>query len=334
MKMYYGIILIAIIISATGIVSWTLFLQPQGKVILTVSTTTSLYETGLLDVLDVKFEETYPTINVTFISQGTGLAIIAAKDGNADMILVHDASREVAFLEEESGVNRKIVAYNFFVIVGPEEDPAGIKGLPPIDALRAIKAAGDSGNAQWVSRGDESGTHAMEKRLWVAGEEDTLELRETYWYLERGAGMTATLTLANEKRAYTICDMGSYLNNYVSGNIDLVILVQAGKETLNVYSAIACNPQNNNLSHVKFDEAIKFINFLVSNQVQEIFADFGVEKFNQALFNPAVKILTENTDPTTADWIKEAAFIDGTECPIDKRYNAGDLTFLNGLISP
>ena len=146
--------------------------------------------------------------------------------------------------------------------------------------------------------------------------------------------MTATLTLANEKRAYTICDMGSYLNNYVSGNIDLVILVQAGKETLNVYSAIACNPQNNDLSHVKFDEAMKFINFLVSNQVQEIFADFGVEEFNQALFNPAVKILTENTDPTTADWIKEAAFIDGTECPIDKRYNAGDLTFLNELISP
>ncbi len=326
-KRHYGIIIIAVIIVAVGIAAWALN-APQNKVVLTVSTTTSLYETGLLDVLDTKFEEKYPAINVTFISQGTGLAIETAKRGDADMILVHDAVREKAFLEDGYGVNRKIVAYNFFVIVGPEDDPADIEGMDPVNALSAINDAGEAGDAIWVSRGDDSGTHAMEKRLWIAGGEDATELRETNWYLERGAGMTATLALANEKQAYALCDMGSYLNNYVSGNIELVILVQAGKETLNVYSALACDPQNPDLSHVKFDESMKFIQFLVSNEVQDILADYGVDEFSQPLFNPAVEVLKDNTDPTIASWIKDAAFIDGSECPQDKRYNAGDLTFL------
>ena len=188
MKKHYGIIIITIIIAAVGIAAWALN-APQDKVILTVSTTTSLYETGLLDVLDTKFEAIYPNINVTFISQGTGLAIETAKRGDADMILVHDAVREKAFLEDGYGVNRKIVAYNYFVIVGPEDDPLGIEGLGPVEALPKIKAAGEAGDAVWVSRGDDSGTHAMEKRLWIAGGEDATELRETDWYWERGLGM-------------------------------------------------------------------------------------------------------------------------------------------------
>ena len=328
----YGIALIVIIVVA-GVAAYIL-LAPQDKVVLTVSTTTSLYETGLLDILDAKFEEKYPNINVTFISQGTGLAIQTAKNGDADLILVHDAVREAAFLEEGYGVNRKIVAYNFFVIVGPENDPAGIEGMAPVDALLAIKEAGEAGTATWISRGDDSGTHAMEKRLWIAGGEDASELREESWYLERGAGMTATLALANEKQGYTICDMGSYLNNYALGNIDLVILVQAGKETLNVYSVIACDPQNADLAHVKFDEAMKFINFLVSDEIQDIFGNFGLEDFGQTLFKPAVKLLAQNTDPTTVNWIKEAAFLGGTECPTNKRYNAGSLNFLSAAIIP
>lgn len=332
-KKIYTIIIITIIIAVVGIAAWAIN-APQDKVIFTVSTTTSLYETGLLDVLDTKFEETYPAINVTFISQGTGLAIETAKRGDADMILVHDAVREKTFLEDGYGVNRKIIAYNFFVIVGPEDDPAYVEEMDPVDALLAIKDAGEAGDAIWVSRGDDSGTHAMEKRLWIAGGEDATELRETNWYLERGAGMTATLALANEEQAYTLCDMGSYLNNYVSGNIDLVILVQAGKETLNVYSALACDPQNPDLSHVKFDESMKFIQFLVSDEVQDILADYGVDEFGQPLFNPAVEVLKDNTDPAIANWIKDAAFIDGSECPPDKRYNAGNLMFLTAAVIP
>jgi len=333
MKKIYTIIIITVIIAFVGIAAWAIN-APQNKVILTVSTTTSLYETGLLDVLDTKFEEKYPAINVTFISQGTGLAIETAKRGDADMILVHDAVREKTFLEDGYGVNRKIIAYNFFVIVGPEDDPAYVEKMDPVDALLAIKDAGEAGDAIWVSRGDDSGTHAMEKRLWIAGGENATELRETNWYLERGAGMTATLALANEERAYTLCDMGSYLNNYVSGNIDLVILVQAGKETLNVYSALACDPQNPELSHVKFDESMKFIQFLVSGEVQDILADYGVDEFGQPLFNPAVEVLRDNTEPAIANWIKDAAFIDGSECPPDKRYNAGNLMFLTAAVIP
>ncbi len=334
MKKHYGIILVTIITVSIGIAAWTLN-APQDKAILTVSTTTSLYETGLLDILDAKFEAIYPNINLTFISQGTGLAIETAKRGDADMILVHDATREQAFIEDGYGVNRKIIAYNYFVIVGPEDDPDGIEGLEPVTALLTLKAAGEEGDAIWISRGDDSGTHGMEKRLWIAAGEDTTELRETDWYLERGGGMTATLALANEKRAYTLCDMGTYLKNYVPGNIDLVILVETGSvDTLNVYSAIACDPQNPDLAHVKFDEAMTFINFLVSDETQDMIAEYGVEEFDFTLFNPAVEVLAENTNPTVAGWIKETAFINGTECPTDKRYNTGNLTFLNAAIIP
>lgn len=333
MNKTYGIAVIIVIIVAIGGAAYALN-APTSKTILTVSTTTSLDETGLLDVIDAKFEEKYPDINVTFISQGTGLAIKTAQEGDADMIIVHDPVREAAFLNDGYGVNRKIIAYNFFVVVGPADDPAGVQGMEPADALLAIKEAGEAGNTIWVSRGDDSGTHSMEKRLWIAGNEDASELRQEEWYWERGAGMTATLAMANEKKGYTICDMGSYLNNYVSGAIDLEIMVEAGKETLNVYSAIACDPENPDLSHVKFDESMKFIEFLASDEVQEILADFGVDEFGQPLFNPAVELLQENTDPTTASWIKEFAYFDGTECPSGKRYNAGNLHFLRILPIP
>ena len=126
---------------------------------LIVSTTTSFYETGFLDVVKAAFEKRYPNINVSFISQGTGLAIQTAMRGDADMILVHDPPSELNFLKGGYGVNRKIVAYNFFVIVGPADDPARIKGLSTLDAMRQIKIRGEAGYASWVSRGDGSGTH-------------------------------------------------------------------------------------------------------------------------------------------------------------------------------
>lgn len=323
-----GLILVAIVVVAIIVGAWALTTM-QGKERLVVSTTTSLYETGLLDVLDTKFEANHPNVNVTFISQGTGLAIQTAMKGDADMILVHDPARETTFLNDGYGVNRKIIAYNYFVIVGPDADPAEVKGLDPVNALLKIKAAGEDGQALWVSRGDDSGTHAKEKKLWLAAGANATELRDLPWYWEAGSGMTATLNLADEKRAYTLCDMGSYLNNYVLGNIDLQIMVEAGKDTLNVYSAIACDPRNPALQHVEFGHAMAFIEFLVSEEVQEILADFGVDKFDQPLFYPAVEILETAADPTTASWIRGLAFIDGTECPAERRYEAGSLTFLN-----
>ena len=159
-----AVIAIVVICSGIGVYSALELTKPQNQHLI-VSTTTSLYETGFLDVLKTEFESEYSYINVSFISQGTGLAIQTAKRGDADMILVHDPVRELTFLEDGYGVNRKVVAYNFFVIVGPESDPAEISGMSPLEALVQLKELGEAGTIQWVSRGDDSGTHAKEKRL-------------------------------------------------------------------------------------------------------------------------------------------------------------------------
>ena len=319
------IVITAIVIAVIliGLISYTYFtMQKTTKQHLIVSTTTSLYETGLLDVLKVEFEKQYPSINVSFISQGTGLAIQTAMRGDADMILVHDPVRELRFLEEGYGVNRKVVAYNFFVIAGPSDDPANVRGLSPTEAFAKIKEAGEKNSAVWVSRGDDSGTHAKEKRIWQAAGFDAANLRNIDWYLEAGTGMTATLRLTDEKNGYTLVDLGSYLNNYVNGNIKLEIIVDAGKDTLNVYSAIANNPRKTEVSSSNFDASMKFINFLVSDEVQQILADFGKDKFGKSLFNPYIKLLQTGNNPELTQWIQDLAYFDGTECPPQYRYQA------------
>jgi tungstate transport system substrate-binding protein len=317
-------IMIAIIFIGLGL--YTYFTtQTTSKQHLIVSTTTSLYETGLLDILKVEFEKQYPSINVSFISQGTGLAIQTAMRGDADMILVHDAARELKFLEEGYGVNRKVVAYNFFVIAGPSDDPANVKGLSPTEAFTKIKEAGEKNSAIWVSRGDDSGTHSKEKQIWKAAGFDAADLRTMDWYLEAGAGMTATLRLTDEKNGYTLVDLGSYLNNYANGNIKLEIIVDAGKDTLNVYSAIANNPRKTEVSGSNFDASMKFIDFLVSDKVQQIFADFGKDKFGKPLFNPYVNLLQTGDKPELIQWIQDLAYFDGTECPPQYRYQADHL---------
>jgi len=170
-----AIALVVIVTSAIGVYAVFELTKPKNQNLI-VSTTTSLYETGLLDVLKTEFEKEYSHINVSFISQGTGLAIQTAMRGDADMILVHDAARELTFLEDGYGANRKVIAYNFFVIVGPEDDPGIISGMSPIEALTQIKEVGETGAIQWVSRGDDSGTHAKEKSLWTATGFDASEL--------------------------------------------------------------------------------------------------------------------------------------------------------------
>jgi tungstate transport system substrate-binding protein len=313
------IVLGIIIISAITI--YYLESRPSDQLI--VSTTTSLYETGLLDNLKQRFEQTHPSFNVSFISQGTGKAIATAQRGDADMILVHDPVKERIFLEDGYGVNRKIIAYNFFIIVGPDLDPAGAKGKTPIEALTLISQAGEDGTALWVSRGDESGTHAKEQRLWVAAGLNYSEIRTGSWYFEAGTGMTATLQLTDQKEAYTLCDLGSYLSNFANGNIQLAKIVEAGKDTLNVYAAIACNPQT--ITHAKFDASMAFIEFLISNDIQDLFQDFGVSDYGEALFKPWISILTSGQDPDLLQWVEDYAYFEGTECPALYRYNAGGL---------
>jgi tungstate transport system substrate-binding protein len=307
---------------------WSMF-RPQAKESLIVSTTTSLYETGLLDELKIMFERVHPEYNVSFISQGTGLAIETAKRGDADMILVHSPSQERGFLESGSGVNRKIFAYNFFIIVGPEADPAGITGMDPINALLKIREEGLAGNALWVSRGDNSGTHSKEKALWAATGLVLDEIKAEAaggsagtWYIEAGAGMTATLQLANEKMAYTLTDVATYLKNYKNGNIELVKAVDSGKDTLNVYSAIVCDPNTN--PRGMFEGSMEFLGFLLSDEVQTMLVIYGEEEFGSTLFKPWLPEL-ESPDSEIVGWVEEYAYIDGGECPAEYRHDAADL---------
>jgi tungstate transport system substrate-binding protein len=315
---------------------WSLS-TPKARLI--VSTTTSLYETGFLDALKSKFELKYPNMNVSFISQGTGLAIQTAMRGDADMLLVHAPSQEYPFLKSGYGVNRKIVAYNFFLIVGASADPAGIKGKSPSDALKAIRAAGLDGKAVWVSRGDNSGTYTKEVSLWKAAGLDVKQLRQEKWYIEAGSGMTATLKLANEKRGYTLSDSASYLLNFKNHNIDLIEMAGNGQQSmLNVYSAIADDPRNANMTKTNFQGSMQLIRYLVSDEGQQLFADYAVSQDGKPAFGPYLKLLQSKSDPLGNDpaqliqWIGEYAFFEGSECPQQFRYQAEGLYSIQASI--
>ncbi len=279
---------------------------------LIISTTTSLFDTGLLDEVEKHFEEHYP-IDINFISVGTGLAIKFAQRGDADMILVHAPSKEFHFLEEGYGLCRKIIAYNFFAIVGPENDPAEIAGLSPDEALKKIIDVGRNGEATWISRGDDSGTHLKEKVLWTTAGYDVTLLRGESWYIEAGSGMGKTLQITEEHSAYTLADMGTYLQYFSDNLITLRVLVSQGQPLLNVYSAIAVNKTLH--PNTNFDGSITFIKFLVSQEGQQIIGNYGQDIYDRSLFYPAVDLLQESTNQTLVPWIRGYAFLDDYECP-------------------
>ncbi|MDP2900414.1 MAG: tungsten ABC transporter permease, partial [Candidatus Bathyarchaeota archaeon] len=143
------------------------------------------------------------------------------------------------------------------------------------------------------------------------------------WYYEAGAGMTATLQLADQKDGYTITDIGSFLKNSASGLISLVKVVDSGKDTLNVYSAIVCNPAKNTRGH--YDASMAFVRYLASDEGQTLFRDYGVTEYGQALFKPWVATLEANTETNLIQWVRDYAYIEGSDCPTAYRLNAGDL---------
>lgn len=289
---------------------------------LVVSTTTSLYDTGLLETIGAKFRQEQG-IDISFISAGTALALQYAQRGDSDAILVHAPSRELLFLQSGEGVNRKIIAYNFFMIVGPDGDPAGVQGLSSCEALKKIEQAGGAGAGLWVSRGDDSGTHMKERALWEAAGFDVGKIRGAPWYVEAGAGMGKTLEIANEKRAYTLSDAGTYLKYSKDELISLEDLVTGGEELLNTYSVMATNPSRH--GDVNFGGAMKFIQFLVSRDGQELIGSYGQEDYGRPMFYPAVRLLQEGTSPELLSWIQSYAYFDGSECPSRCRYQEGAL---------
>ena len=251
--------------------------QAKDKPKLVLATTTSTMDSGLLDFLVPIFEKENGC-KVQIIAVGTGAAIRYGKDGNADIVMVHDPVAEEVVVKEGFFVERKYLMYNDFVIVGPAEDPAGIKGLASAaEALKKIEAS----QATFVSRADQSGTHKKEERMWaVAG----LSPKGS-WYLQAGAGMEAVLRIANEKRAYCLTDRGTYLAH--QKEFELPILTEGDQELFNPYHIMLVAPAK--YPFVNYSLAKKFSDFLTSERGQKLIAEYGVDKYGQPLFYPAAE---------------------------------------------
>ncbi|OAQ53568.1 tungstate ABC transporter permease [Natrinema mahii] len=266
---------------------------------LAMATTTSTEATGLLDELNAAFRERFST-RVAANADGTGAAIRSARDGNADVILVHARSQEDEFMRDGYGVNRRDLMFNDFVVVGPSDDPAGVGDTE--QATAAFEAIADA-EATFVSRGDESGTHTKELAIWS---ETGLEPGGE-WYQQLGQGMGETLTNANESGAYTLSDRGTYLSR---DDLDLEILLQGpiegGPELLaNPYGIMAVNPEIHD--DVNYQLAMAYIGFVTSPEGQAVIEDFTAN--GEQLFFP--EALSE--DPDFQQYVPEGWQPNGSE---------------------
>jgi len=241
--------------------------------VLRLATTTSTYETGLLDRILPPFEKQQDA-KVHVISVGTGKAMALARAGDVDVILVHARAAEERFVRDGYGIHRRDVMANDFVIAGPKEDPAKIRGLSDAGmALRRIAGAG----SLFVSRGDDSGTHKKEMRLWAVAKIKP----KGAWYIEAGQGMGSTLTLADEKNAYVLVDRASHISN--RRRLRLQVLAEGDPALLNSYGVIAVNPVKH--PHAKIELADALIAWLVSPDCRKMIGAY--KRHGVRLFEPA-----------------------------------------------
>lgn len=241
---------------------------------ITLATTTSTQDSGLLDVLVPRFRAS-TGIDVRVVAVGTGQALEIGRRGDADALLVHDPAAEKRFMAEGCGLNRTEVMSNDFVLVGPSADPAGVKSETSMPA--AFRRVAEK-PATFISRGDESGTHQKEKAIWNrAGVEPRGD-----WYVSSGQGMGAVLRMADQKRSYTLADRATFLA--LRSTLDLAVLCQGDPEAVNLYSVIVVSPDRH--PHVKRESAQRFADFLRSAEARDLIARFGMEKYGQPLFMP------------------------------------------------
>jgi tungstate transport system substrate-binding protein len=239
-----------------------------------LATTTSTQDSGLLDVLVPLFEK-QTGYSVKTISVGTGQALALAARGEADVALCHAVSLEKKYVAEGKLHDRRLVMYNDFLLVGPEGDPAKVRGEKSAGAaLKKIAAAG----ARFVSRGDKSGTHVLEQSLWKAAGVSP----QAPWYIESGQGMGATLGIANDRQAYTLSDRATLLA--FSKRVDLKPMVEGDRLLLNIYSVMEVNPANGPKVNVAGGKA--FAAFMLAPETQAVIKTFRVDKYGQSLFVP------------------------------------------------
>lgn len=242
---------------------------------LIVASTTSTDDTGLLDAIIPMFEE-QSGYEVTLVVAGSGQVIEQASRGDADVLLTHSPGAEEAMVAEGNGIDRQRVMYNDFVILGPEDDPAGVRrATTAADAFAAIANA----EAAFVSRGDDSGTHVTEVKIWTAA---NVEPFDASWYSESGQGQGATLQIASQQSAYALTDRGTWLAR--RNGLDLTLLFEGDPALLNVYHVVVVNPDR----HPKVNSAgaRAFSEFARSDATQEFIRSFGADEYGEALFTP------------------------------------------------
>jgi len=316
MQTWVKVIIVLSLLNIIMVATTLIYLQYFSRRTLTIST--SVDDTELLEEIRKAFEAKYP-ITLNIISTNTSATIQQAQNGEVDLILIDSPPMEKTFLEQGYGICRKIIAYNFFVIVGSQEDPAGIWQLNATEALKRIVEYGRNQIAHpfssyvWVSRGDNSGTHQKEKSLWAAAGCNYTMLSTEAWYNGDGGDMGKTLLKVEQNSAYTLSDIGTYLK-YVKDNIiHLEALITEEEALLNTYSAIAMNQTR--YSCVNFNDSITFIKFLISNETQQLIENYGKSTYGQSLFYAAVQPLKQNSPQPIVQWIKDYAFFNGSECP-------------------
>jgi tungstate transport system substrate-binding protein len=253
--------------------------QASAETRIRMASTTSTQNSGLFDYLLPIFEKK-TGIKIDVVAVGTGASIEIGKRGDADVVFVHAKEQELKAVEEGYFVNRHDVMYNDFVIIGPTSDPAKIKGMK--SATEAFKKVAESGSS-FVSRGDKSGTNTKELSIWKkAGIEPTGQK----WYLEVGQGMEKTQRIADEKRAYTLTDRGTWLATRDKDKLDMVIVLEGDPTLFNQYGVMAVNPEK--AKTAKYKEAMEFVNWIISKEGQDAVAAFK-DKNGNPLFIPNAK---------------------------------------------
>jgi len=300
-KILTGVIILSV--AVVGVFAYEQHLHSQ-KLIITLATTTSTYDSGLLDYLMPIFEGEYG-VKVHIISVGTGQAIEAARRGDADLVLVHSRQLELEFLNSTYGIHRVGVMYNDFMIIGPISDPAGIKGSAnATEAFRRIAEAGAKGEAIFISRADKSGTNMLELSIWKRLGM-TPSKKTQRWYLEAGAGMGTVLRMASEKGAYTLTDRATWLS-FKNQLTNLEVLIEGDVILLNPYAIILVNPEK--YPQRNYKGALKLAKWMISEEGQNLIAGFTKE--GETLFKPIARDFNKAHELGFPEQEKEIAWYD------------------------